>query len=258
MPRMRCSKTWHEPAIRKVQIAMLLYPGIAPPTRRRRARGLSLVEVMVCTSLMAMLFLAVGIFFRASLAAYRDHQQRSTMLWGGRRFLQDITAALRVSDDAAPYDPTAAISTSINRQYQAGGMPGYPDAGLSSDGGDGVAGIQILKQHPDRDDPNASPANPVILTYWFDKPNRRVLMKRQQSGTTSDAQVVCTCVQSMAIYMQPAPGSAAGRALRRAVVQISLANRDAQGNPILAGGGQDLTLTLADAAWPRRNFAPLN
>jgi hypothetical protein len=211
---------------------------------------------MICSSIMAILFLAVGVFFHGSLNAYRDSQQRSTMLWGAREFMQHCAAAIRVSDYAAPYDPTPSVASTLNYQFQNGGVPGYPHAGLPTSGGSGTAGIQILKQHPDSDDPTASPTNPIIVTYWFDAPHRQILSTRQQGTNAASAPVVvCSCVQSVAFYLQPAPGTASGRALRRAVIQISLANRDANGNAILQWGGQNLTLDLAEAAWPRRNFA---
>ena len=47
-------------------------------------------------------------------------------------------------------------------------MPGSPHSGMSSAGGSGVAGIQMLKTHSDKIDPTATAATPVTITYWYD------------------------------------------------------------------------------------------
>ena len=61
-------------------------------------------------------------------------------------------------------------------------MPGSPHSGMSSAGGSGVAGIQMLKTHSDKIDPTASAATPVTITYWYDPTQEEIFMTRANSG----------------------------------------------------------------------------
>jgi hypothetical protein len=241
---------------------------LSPPitTHRRRApRGLGLVEVLMCVSIGAMLLTAVAVAFKSSFNSYKDSQQRGQMLNSARGFMSRITADIRMCDSAAPYDPTPATNTTETSQFLSGQVPGTPTPGLLSAGGTGIIGIQLVKSHPDSWDPLASSTNKVLVTYWYDSTKEQIFMTRKMgSGAAPTPSVVCNFVQTCQFFMLPfnSPAEplatpspwAGGYVLQRAVVDMTLANKDANGNRILTDAGQDLTLTFSDAACPRRQY----
>jgi hypothetical protein len=236
----------------------------SPPRTIRRRAGLGLVEVMLCMTIGSMLLTAVAVAFKGSFNSYKDSQQRGQMLNGARGFMSRITGDIRMCDSAVPYDPTSATSTSENSQFNAGTMPGSPTSGFSSAGGSGVCGIQMVKTHADSWDPLASPTNPVIITYWLDAANTQVLMTRKYGSVAPTPSQVCNFAQTLQIYMMPiyvqpnsATGWAGGYVMRRAVVDMTLANKNANGARILSDGGQDLLLSFSDAAVPRKTYPGL-
>jgi prepilin-type N-terminal cleavage/methylation domain-containing protein len=225
-----------------------------------RHRGLSLVEVMLCTAIGAMLMTSVAVAFKSSFNSYKDSQQRGQMLNAARGFMYRITSDIRMCDSAAPYDPTVATANTETTQFNTGKVPGSVTAGLPSAGGTGVIGIQLTKSHADTWDPLASPTNPVLITYWLNTATMQVMCTRKYGSVTPTATPVCSFVQTFQIYMMPVLSGTASQGqyvLRRAVIDMSLANKDANGNRILTDGGQDLTLTFSDAAVPRKTFPGL-
>src|SRR5271168_3634082 len=102
---------------------------------RRVRRGLSMVEVLICVSIGAMLLTSVALAFRSSFNSYKDSQQRGQMLNCAREFMSHITSDVRMCDSAAPYDPTATVNTTVVNQFNGGQMPGSPTAGFASAGG---------------------------------------------------------------------------------------------------------------------------
>lgn len=227
----------------------------------RKRRALSLVEVLLCVSISSLLLTAVAFAFRASFNSYKDAQQRGQMLNAARGGLYQITADIRSADSAAPYDPVAATASAENAQFNGQIVPGNPTGGLPSASGSGTIGIQLLKTHADSRDPSASPANPIIITYWMDATRQIVYMTRKVGATTPTAYPVCSFVQSMQIYMQPLllppnpqTKTSAMVVCRRVVVTVTLANKDSSGNRILADANQDLTLAFTDSAVPRKTF----
>ena len=230
----------------------------SPSVRARR--GLSLVEVLLCVSIGAMLLTSVAVAFNASFNSYKDNQQRGQMLNSGRGCMSRITGDIRMSDTALPYDPVSATNTSETAQFNAVTMPGNPTAGLPSAGGSGVMGIELTKSHADSWDPLASAGNPVKIDYWFDANNKQIMTKRTMGGVVSGPYPICNFVQTFQIFMQPYaapanPSFAGGVVLQRAVIDMTLANKDVNGARILSDGGQSLTLTFSDAACPRRMYA---
>jgi prepilin-type N-terminal cleavage/methylation domain-containing protein len=222
-------------------------------TASRRRRGLSLVEVMLCTAIGAMLLTSVAVAFKSSFNSYKDSQQRGQMLNAARGFMYRITSDIRMCDSAAPYDASTTTSATENSQFSSGEIPGNTAAGLPSAGGSGVIGIQLVKSHSDSWDPLASATNPVLITYWFDPTKMQVMCTRKYGTTAPTPTAVCSFVQTFQIYMSPV-FTPNGYIFRRAVVNMTFANKDANGNRILTDGGQDLTLTFSDAAVPRKTY----
>jgi hypothetical protein len=226
-----------------------------------RRRGLGLVEVLLCLSISSMLLTAVALAFRASFNSFKDSQQRGQIINSARGGLYQITADIRAADSIAPYDPTASVTTSENTQFASQIVPGNPTGGLPSAGGSGVLGIQILKTHSDSRDPTASIANPIIITYWLNTSSQTVYMTRKAGSATPTPYPIATLVQSLQIYLQPLleppnpqTKTSAMVVCRRAVVTMTLANKDADGNRILPEAGQNVVMTFTDSAVPRRTF----
>ena len=73
---------------------------LSQPRSRRARRGLSLVEVLLCASIGAMILTAVAIAFRASFNSYKDNQQRGQMLNSVRGCVYSMTEDIRMSDVA--------------------------------------------------------------------------------------------------------------------------------------------------------------
>jgi len=227
-----------------------------------RRRGLSIVEVLVCLTISSMLLTAMGVTYLGSFNSYRDAQERGGLNANGRTFMRRIIADIRMSDVHGPYDLTSATLTTEQGQFNSQIMPGTPTSGLPSAGGTGINGIQMIKTHADTQDPNASTATPITITYWLDTTHARVMATRQVGAAAATATVVCTGVQNFQVFMQPvyvpanpATGTAGGVALLRAVVKLTLANTDGNGGTAIQGAGRALTITMTDAAMPRKGFA---
>lgn len=240
---------------------MTIHSAPRPAAPHRRARGLSIIELVIFMTISSVLLLAIGTAFVASFNSYKESSERGQLLNSVRSFMYKITTDIRACDAAGPYDPVASTATMESTQFVSLLVPGAPTSGLVAAGGTGVLGIQLVKSHPDSIDPAASAANPVTITYWLDSANERILMTRQTGAISPTPTVVCNYVQSLQIYLQPVyvpanprTGATAGIALSRAAIWVTLANRDANGKRLIADASQFLTLTLTDSAVPRKNF----
>ncbi|HVX85144.1 MAG TPA: hypothetical protein VH253_10050 [Phycisphaerae bacterium] len=240
---------------------------VAPSSRRplaassRRPSALSIIELLACLIISSLLLTSVAMAFRSSFNSYKDAQQRGQLLNAGRDLMYHLISDIRMCDSAGPYDPSTTVNASIQSEFAAQIVPGYPLSGPSTSGGSGVAGIQLAKTHADSLDPTASPSNPVLITYWFDAPSRTIFMSRKTGSAPAKTYTMSTFVQSFTLYLQPVlipansqTSTPASIAMLRAVVTTSLANKTAAGTRILADGGQDQTLILTDSAMPRRTF----
>ncbi len=229
---------------------------------RRRRAGLSLIEVLVCLMISTMLLTAMGVTYVASFNSYRDAQERGGLIAQGRGVMRHMLADIRMSDVHGPYDPASATLSTEQAQFNLQIMPGTPTSGLPGSGGTGVHGIQMIKTHADSQDPNASTANPITITYWLDSAHYQILATRQAGAAAATPTVVCSGVQNFQVFMQPvyvpanpATGAAGGVALLRAVVKLTLVNSNGSGGTVLQGAGRALTITMTDAAMPRKGFA---
>ena len=128
-----------------------------PSSRRHHARGLSLVEILVCLGISAMLLTAMGTAFYGGFNNYRDGAERGQLLQGGRTLLWTITRDIRMADVHNAYDADGTRRTLVQNQFISGLMPGYPTSGLSGNGGSGAAGIQMIKTHADSQRPLGQP-----------------------------------------------------------------------------------------------------
>jgi hypothetical protein len=208
-----------------------------------------------------MLLTAVAVAFQGSFNSYKDAQERGHLLNAGRDLMYRIINDIRMADSAGPYDPTSTTFSTLKGQFASQIVPGSPTAGPSSAGGSGCLGIQLAKTHADTLDPTASPTNPVLITYWFDAPTNTVYMSRKTGSAAAVIYPMSPYVQSFTLYLQPVlvsanpnTGTAASIQMLRAVVNTTLANKNAAGTRILTDGSQNLTLTLTDSAMPRRTF----
>jgi len=217
----------------------------------RRSRGLSLVEILLCVAIAAMMLLATGIAFRASVMSYRDNTERNLLTSTGRNVLNKIIAEIRQADAHGPVnDSTLPNATTL-----------FASGQITEN-----AGIQLLKKQPDTDDPNIVPGNSntyVLITYSYDPATFRILRTRSAAGVTT-TDTVADYVQDFKVRMEPvrsaanvAAGNTSFDLLLRAVVFISLDNTDANGKMLNTQGNGLITTRLIDAAVPRKNFAGL-
>lgn len=217
--------------------------------RGRGGRGLSLVEVLVCAAIAAMMLLATGVAFRASVMAYRDSSERNLLIGAGRGALVQMIGEIRQADAHAPINdavmPTATTQFAMGQVVENGG-------------------IQMLKKQPDAEDPEIVPGAPgtyVLITYRHDAVNRQVVRTRYAGGTTT-TEVVARYVQEFKVRMEPVRSAANAYAgntsfdlLLRAVVSMTLANVDGTGKRAVAEGSGLVTVRLVDAAVPRKSFS---
>lgn len=227
----------------------------------RRKRGLGLVEMVICLTISSLLLTATGTAYFAGFNSYRDNLSRGNMLSSGRACLSSIVRDIRMGDGHVSYDPNSTTNTNELIQFTSGLMPGNTAAGLPANGGSGVIGIKIIKTHADTQDPNASTSTPVTILYWLDTTNKQIMTSRTLGNATPSTSVVCSGVNDFRLYLQPiyipydpATGAAAAWGLQRASMTLTLANSDANGNKITAGG-QNVNVTLTNSASPRRNFS---
>lgn len=231
---------------------MTSYHKFSPPNSHH-ARGLGLVELVICLTISALLLTATGTAYFSGFNTYRDNMSRGSLLNNGRNGLAALVRDIRMGDVFYPNDANTATSTNECNQFFAGTMPGYPTAGLPANGGSGVSGIIITKNHADSIDKTV----PIDIRYWLDPTTNQLMIKR---GTNTPS-VLCPGVTDFHIYMQPVyipydpqTGAAGGYTLQRAAITLTLANRDINGNKIYTGG-QTVTVNLTNSATPRRNFS---
>jgi Tfp pilus assembly protein PilW len=204
--------------------------------RRRRSRGLSLFELLLCVSIGAMMLLATGIAFRASVMAYRDNTDRNMLISQGRTAMRQIISEIRQGDGHAPY------TSSVSAQFSAGQT--VDDLGIT-----------ITKTQPDVDDPSIVPGTQstwVVISWSYDAAKQQILRKRALWGQTGVSSVIAQYVQSFNVHMEPL--SAGSNVLQRAVVTIALRDVDASGKIALNQGSGLVTERLIDSAVPRKFF----
>ena len=221
-------------------------------TRRRAPRGLSLVELLLCASIAAMMLTATGVAFRASVQAYRDNTDRNMLLAHGRVAMRQMISEIRQADAHGPINdanvPNAVTLFAAGQTIENGG-------------------IQILKKQPDADDPNIVPGNSgtwVLITWQFDSANKQITRSRSVGGGAMTTDVIAKYVQDLKVRMEPArsptnvaTGNPSFDLLYRAVVTMVLQDVDGTGNRALITGTNFVTERLVDAAVPRKNFSGL-
>jgi len=221
-----------------------------PPPKH--PRGLALVEILICSSIAAMMLTATALAFRSGIQSYHDNTERNMMVTSGRTALRQIIQEIRTSDAHGPVNdvslPNATTLFASGQTIECSGM-------------------QMLKRMPDIDDPQIIPANPstwVTLTYTYNSTTKEITKTRQIGVQTPTSMVAASYVQSFLVRMEPtrsaaniAAGDTSFDILLRAVVTLQLANRDAAGKLLNNQGSGSTSLRLIDAAMPRKNFAGL-
>src|SRR3954469_9000161 len=154
---------------------------------RRRGRGLALIELLICSSICAMMLTATAVAFRASVQSYRDNTDRNMLISNGRNAMRQIISEIRQSDAHSPIND--ALVSNATTLFASGQT-------IEN------TGIQCLKTQPDADEPAASVANPVLITWQFDATNRQVTRTRSV-GAASSTVVVANFVQDFKVRMEP-------------------------------------------------------
>jgi|GEM_PF-3715049 len=213
-------------------------------------RGLALTEILLCSSICAMMLLAIGITFRASVQSYRDNTERNMLVTEGRIALRQMVTDIRLADAHGPVNDT--INPNATTEFASG---------LTIENG----GVQILKRQPDADEPSINPNSPstwVTITYRHDPATLTITRSRQVGVNQPQVVTIARYVQRLLVRLEPArsaaniaSGDTSFDILLRAVVSLELANRDASGQRQIAHGNGAITTRMLDAAVPRKNFA---
>ena len=231
----------HGPAIRRTR---------TPAAPRRR--GLALIEVLLCSSIAAMMLTATAVAFNASVHVYRDNSDRNILLAHGRVAMRQIINEMRQADAHGPInDATTPNAVTL---FAAGQVVE-------------VGGIQLLKKQPDADEPNivAGSAGTYVLIVWqFDSANKAITRTRSVGAGSPVTSTMAKYVQDFKVRMEPArsaaniaSGNTSFDLMLRGVVSILLQNQDASGKMIFNQGNGTATERIVDAAVPRRNFSGL-
>jgi hypothetical protein len=224
----------------------------ARPARTPRRRGLALIEVLLCSSIAAMMLTATAVAFRASVGVYRDNTDRNILLGHGRTALRQIIHEMRQADVHFPMNSTS--NPNAETLFGSGQVVE-------------VSGIQLLKKHADPDDPNivtGTSSTWVLLKWEYNAANQTITRSRTVNNVQGPAVVIAQYVKEFKVRMEPtrsaanlASGNTSFDLMLRGVVSILMQNADASGTTILKQGHGLVTERLIDAAVPRRNFAGL-
>jgi Tfp pilus assembly protein PilE len=221
-----------------------------PKSLNTPARGLALVEVLICSCIAAMLLTATAVAFRSSIMAYRDNTDRNILLSQGRIAMRQLITEIRQADAHGPVNDSA-VPNAVTLFAQGQAVEN--------------SGIQFLKNQPDSDDPAVIPGNAatyVLITWSFDPVHFQLTRTRSVGGGAAATTVMASFVQSFLVRLEPgrsaanvASGNPNYDILTRAVVSMSMQNLDATGKMLFNQGSGLVTERIIDAAVPRKNFS---
>ena len=219
---------------------------------RNRRRGLALVEVLICSTIAAMMLTATAIAFRASIGAYRDNTDRNILLSHGRIAMRQLINEIRQADVHGPVND--ADVPHADTQFASG---------LTTENG----GIKMTKTQPDADEPNIVAGNSntyVYITWQYDTVNHCITRTRSVGSGGGVVSTIALYVQDFNVRMEPArsaanvaSGSVSFDLLLRAVVTMTMRNDDGNGKMLFNQGNGLVTERIIDAAVPRKNFSGL-
>jgi Tfp pilus assembly protein PilW len=219
---------------------------------KNRRRGLALIEVLICSSIAAMMLTATAVAFRASVGAYRDNTDRNILLSHGRIAMRQLINEIRQADVHGPINDADVPNADT-----------LFASGLTTENG----GIQMLKKQPDADEPNivAGDANTYVhITWQYDPANKCITRTRSVGSGAGVTSTIALYVQDFNVRMEPArsaanvaSGSPSFDLLLRAVVTMTMQNLDGSGKMIFNQGTGQVTERIVDAAVPRKNFSGL-
>jgi Tfp pilus assembly protein PilW len=217
-----------------------------------RRRGLALIEVLICSSIAAMMLTATAIAFRASVGAYRDNSDRNILLSHGRIAMRQLINEIRQADVHGPVNDADVPNADA-----------LFASGLTTENG----GIQMLKKQPDADDPDIITGNSgtyVHITWLYDAANKCITRTRSVGAGGGVTSTIALYVQDFDVRMEPArsaanvaSGNPSFDLLLRAVVTMTLRNVDGAGKVQFNQGTGLVTERIVDAAVPRKNFSGL-
>jgi Tfp pilus assembly protein PilW len=221
-------------------------------TVKRRRRGLALIEVLLCSTIAAMMLTATAVAFKASVGVYRDNTDRNILLSHGRTAMRQIINEMRQADVHGPIND--ANTPNAVTLFAAGQVVE-------------VSGIQLLKKQPDQDDPgivNGNSNTYVLLVWQYNSAAKTITRTRSVGAGAATTATIAKYVQDFKVRMEPARSAAniaAGNTsydlMLRGVVSILMQNQDSSGKMIFAQGNGTATERIIDAAVPRRNFSGL-
>ena len=200
--------------------------------RMSHHRAISLVEVLMALSIAAILLVAMTEALSASFMAFRVNQTQAMLTIRSRAVLMRILDQIRANNASDPYTKTTTAYAS------------YFNSGLAMDD----IGIRVTELQPDG-------VTNFFYTYWWDAPNKQLMMIREASGATTTRSLLHG-VTNFKITMLPGKDDRllqpTGKwdILMRASIQITI--EDTLTGPGTASTNRQ-TVALSGSACPRQN-----
>ena len=205
---------------------------------RRRARGFTLVEMLIAVMISAVLAVAMGMAMNASLMAYTASTESSGMQMSGRLVMQKTMALARTATLHDAYNPADLTETLLD--------PGHANHPLKT------VGIQM--QTPEGDNVriwwvvNGAYNDANMGDLWF-----------QQVGSAAQLLIRRVTVQSDALgnpylFTLASRTSDDGLLLSRATFDIQLERDNEQTTVMEDSGGSVGPLRLVGSTVPRKNM----
>lgn len=195
-------------------------------------RGISLVELLIALSIVAILMAAMTQALSASFMAFRVNQTQAMLTIRSRAVLMRILDQIRANNASDPYTKTTTAYTN------------YFNQGLAMDD----IGIRVTELQPDG-------VKNFFYTYYWNSATKQLMMTREADGVSTERSLLHG-VTNFKVTMSPGQDDRllqpTGKwdILMRASIQITIEDT-------LTGAGADTTnrqtVALSGSACPRQN-----
>jgi prepilin-type N-terminal cleavage/methylation domain-containing protein len=98
-----------------------------------RRRGVTILELLIALSISALLLLATAVAVDASVRAYKNNQEQSSLIQRSRIAIDRLTTVIRTTKDHQPYSATAASGFKNGQVVSDIGVDLFDVNGLAAD-----------------------------------------------------------------------------------------------------------------------------
>ena len=106
---------------------------LGTPVRGTARRGVTILELLIALSISALLLLATAVAVDASVRAYKNNQEQSTLIQRARIAIDRLTTVIRTTKDHAPYTATAASAFATGQTVTDIGIDLFDVNGIETD-----------------------------------------------------------------------------------------------------------------------------